>query len=153
MTFTAMPEMKPEERLSVEEMHEDTSKANVQQKGGTRQDEREMVRMGKHQELRVSSRACLTMICLLISLAQFQVCRYCGLRHNTPEHVGVHTYSELLRSPERRHCGRNMVHHRGMALHAVHDSFNGRDGQYGSNSWWTVSLGESRRTPSMQRCC
>ena len=52
MSLNAMPaEMKPEQRLSVEEFsHEDKG---VYQKGGTPTDEREMSRMGKKQELRV----------------------------------------------------------------------------------------------------
>lgn len=52
MASTAMPEMKPEERLSMEELGRDKSAA--MQKGGTAVDDREMSRMGKKQELRVS---------------------------------------------------------------------------------------------------
>lgn len=54
MSLTAMPEIKlmPTERVSMEEMHEE--KTAVQLKGGTRDDSREMARMGKTQELRVS---------------------------------------------------------------------------------------------------
>lgn len=41
----------PMERMSFEEMQ--IGKSTVQQKGGTHHDEREMIRMGKNQELRV----------------------------------------------------------------------------------------------------
>lgn len=47
-----MPDMKPEQRFSIEEEGGD-GKAAVLQKGGTAADEREMIRMGKRQELRV----------------------------------------------------------------------------------------------------
>ncbi|QIW98180.1 hypothetical protein AMS68_003698 [Peltaster fructicola] len=40
----------PMERISLEELHD--GKSNVHQKGGSPQDEREMMRMGKNQELR-----------------------------------------------------------------------------------------------------
>ena len=52
MASTEMPETKPEERISLDEMGHD--KTAVMQKGGTVVDEREMSRMGKKQELRVS---------------------------------------------------------------------------------------------------
>lgn len=51
MSATEMPEIKPGERFSSDEV-EDDGKA-VLQKGGSPTDEREMVRMGKKQELRV----------------------------------------------------------------------------------------------------
>ena len=61
MSLTAVPEINRDERISVEEMQEE--KTLVQLKGGTREDEREMSRMGKTQELRVRptpfSDACL----------------------------------------------------------------------------------------------
>lgn len=44
---------RPEDHRSIEEMQED--KTAVQLKGGTYEDEREMQRMGKTQELRVRS--------------------------------------------------------------------------------------------------
>lgn len=47
---TALPEMKPEERFSIEELGHD---GKMPTKGGTAADEREMQRMGKAQELRV----------------------------------------------------------------------------------------------------
>lgn len=43
-------EIKPEDHTSIEEMQEKTA---VQLKGGTHEDDREMSRMGKTQELRV----------------------------------------------------------------------------------------------------
>lgn len=51
--MSLVPEIKPEDHRSVEEMQED--KTAVQMKGGTYEDEREMSRMGKTQELRVCS--------------------------------------------------------------------------------------------------
>ena len=54
MSFNAKPFIKPEERFSIEEGASD-GKA-VLQKGGSPADEREMSRMGKKQELRVSRR-------------------------------------------------------------------------------------------------
>lgn len=51
-TTTALPDVKPEERFSLEEIDHD-GKAAVKAKGGTTADEREMQRMGKAQELRV----------------------------------------------------------------------------------------------------
>lgn len=56
MTTTALPDMKPEERLSIEEVDHHEGKGNATAKGGTPQDDREMHRMGKTQELRVGSR-------------------------------------------------------------------------------------------------
>jgi hypothetical protein len=53
MSLTAVPGIDRGERISVEEMQEE--KTLVQLKGGTREDEREMSRMGKTQELRVRS--------------------------------------------------------------------------------------------------
>jgi len=50
MSLTAMPEISPIDNVSVE-MQE--MKTAVHLKGGTREDERDMVRMGKTQELRV----------------------------------------------------------------------------------------------------
>ena len=52
MSTAPMADIKPEQRFSVDEIAND-GKA-VLQKGGTPVDEREMVRMGKKQELRVS---------------------------------------------------------------------------------------------------
>lgn len=53
MSTTAMPDIKAEGyRLSVDDGPDDGGKA-VLQKGGTAVDEREMMRMGKKQELRV----------------------------------------------------------------------------------------------------
>lgn len=54
MNTTALPDMKPEERFSIEELDHE-GKANATAKGGTPNDDREMHRMGKVQELRVSS--------------------------------------------------------------------------------------------------
>lgn len=51
MKRTATPEITRAEHSSLEEMQEE--KTAVQQKGGTVEDEREMSRMGKTQELRV----------------------------------------------------------------------------------------------------
>lgn len=48
-----VPEVKPEERISMDDLGRDETKAAVIQKGGTAVDEREMIRMGKKQELRV----------------------------------------------------------------------------------------------------
>ena len=52
MSITAMPDTKPEERFSIDEIAND-GKA-VLQKGGSPNDESDMIRMGKKQELRVS---------------------------------------------------------------------------------------------------
>lgn len=49
MSFTAVPEISPTDNVSVE-MQEKTA---VHLKGGSREDQRDMVRMGKTQELRV----------------------------------------------------------------------------------------------------
>ncbi|TKA22313.1 hypothetical protein B0A50_08038 [Salinomyces thailandicus] len=51
MNTTALPDMKPEERFSIEELDHE-GKANATAKGGTPNDDREMHRMGKVQELR-----------------------------------------------------------------------------------------------------
>lgn len=48
-----VPATKPEKRISMDDIGRDESKAAVMQKGGTAVDEREMIRMGKKQELRV----------------------------------------------------------------------------------------------------
>lgn len=53
-------EIKPEDHTSVEEMQEE--KTDVQLKGGTYEDEREMSRMGKTQELRVCECRCQTQL-------------------------------------------------------------------------------------------
>ncbi|KAI6974444.1 hypothetical protein KC355_g11495, partial [Hortaea werneckii] len=51
MTTTALPDMKPEDHFSIEEVgHE--GKLTATAKGGTPNDDREMHRMGKAQELR-----------------------------------------------------------------------------------------------------
>lgn len=50
MSLTAVPEISPTDTVSVE-MQE--MKTAVHLKGGTREDERDMGRMGKTQELRV----------------------------------------------------------------------------------------------------
>ena len=64
MSATAIPDAKPEQRFSIEEIASD-GKA-VLQKGGSAVDEREMMRMGKKQELRVSKFAILSeMVALL----------------------------------------------------------------------------------------
>lgn len=47
------PETKPEERYSMDDIGRDEAKTGVIQRGGTAVDEREMMRMGKKQELRV----------------------------------------------------------------------------------------------------
>lgn len=53
MTTTALPDMKPEDHFSIDEVaHE--GKLTATAKGGTPDDDREMHRMGKAQELRVS---------------------------------------------------------------------------------------------------
>lgn len=54
--MSLVAEIKPEDHTSVEEMQED--KTAVQMKGGTYEDEREMSRMGKTQELRVCCLSC-----------------------------------------------------------------------------------------------
>lgn len=54
MSPTAVPEISPTDNVSVE-MQE--MKTAVHLKGGTREDERDMVRMGKTQELRVRQSA------------------------------------------------------------------------------------------------
>ena len=52
MPFAAMSEIKREQRLPVEDV--ETENKAVLQKGGSLVDERDMTRMGKKQELRVS---------------------------------------------------------------------------------------------------
>ena len=51
MSLTEIPETKPGQRLSIENV--DQEGKVVYQKGGSAADEREMSRMGKRQELRV----------------------------------------------------------------------------------------------------
>lgn len=51
---TATPELIKYDHTSIEQLHED--KSDAQQKGGTVHDDRDMVRMGKTQQLRVSMR-------------------------------------------------------------------------------------------------
>jgi len=88
MSSTAMREMKPEQRLSIEEFNHD-GKAAVLRAGGTFADEREMQRMGKAQELRVRVepppeprlRRADTR-----PTAQLQVGRHLRFRHDPPGH-------------------------------------------------------------------
>lgn len=51
---TPIPDMKPEDGISLED-HQHEVEAAVQEKGGTSNDGVEMSRMGKRQELRVST--------------------------------------------------------------------------------------------------
>ena len=72
MSSKVISEVRPEERFSVDEANDEKA---VLQKGGTANDEREMTRMGKKQELRVSyeqtrqSNAVLTMSSATSSLS------------------------------------------------------------------------------------
>lgn len=111
------PEVIPLERMSLDDEHVDKSAVRV--KGGTAQDEREMVRMGKSQELRV----CLYYLPVFNTdlVAQLQIRRHCWLRHHLAVDVGRHITYELLRPTERWNWRCNMVHHRSVVMHVVYD--------------------------------
>ena len=133
MASTEMPETKPEERISLDEMGHD--KTDVMQKGGTVVDEREMSRMGKKQELRVSQAVSIFGIGASTDMneAQFQIRRHSWIHHDPPVHLGVHDPVQLLRLVQRRDRGRDLVHHCRVDLLLDNHSQHGGAGKHGPN--------------------
>ena len=112
-----MTDIKPE-GLSVDEFADEIKSVN--QKGGTPADERDMSRLGKTQELRVSICPSTPDQCdMILNLdeAQLQVYRHSRVHHDSAIDLGVYSVGQLVRPIQWRHGGVDLVHNRCMALY------------------------------------